>query len=95
MAQTRFTLNQRIKPLADELTEITGVDSYSNLLSLLITKYGEHLKQTWRLLPTTTATPVIHPKASPTSKEVNSGYICELPEIDPVIARISGLIEDF
>ena len=94
MGQTRFTLNPKIKPLADELIQITGVDSYSNLLNLLVTKYGTHLKQTWQLLPTAT---------TKTSEDVrllkeeleNRNHDQGIESTDPVINRLSKLIETF
>jgi hypothetical protein len=35
--------------LADELLDVTGVADYSTLISLLLSRYGNHLKNTWQL----------------------------------------------
>jgi hypothetical protein len=97
MGQTRFTLNPKIKPTADELLEITGSDSYSNLLNLLITKYGHHLKQTWMLLPTTPTQATHQIEASTSEKESTRFYHQQQPDdsSDPVITRLAGLLETF
>lgn len=98
MGQTRFTLNPKIKQSADELVEITGVDSYSNLLNLLITKYGQHLKQTWQLLPTTAIKTNTFREETVLALDESSCNqdTSQVPEIaDPIISRIAGLIETF
>lgn len=97
MGTTRFTLNPKIKPIADELLQMTGVDSYSNLLNLLVTKYGQHLKQTWRLLPTTAtgATHQIENNNQEGEPNQAQDYQQSVQPIDPVIERLSTFIEDF
>lgn len=96
MGQSRFTLNPKIKSTADELLEITGSDSYSNLLNLLITKYGQHLKQTWMLLPAT-PTQVVHQIEANTLEKEATHFLPEQPTEtpDPVITRLAGLLETF
>ncbi|MGB3761278.1 MAG: hypothetical protein WBA07_33705 [Rivularia sp. (in: cyanobacteria)] len=97
MGQTRFTLNPKIKSTADELLKITGSDSYSNLLNLLITRYGQHLKQTWMLLPAT-PTQVVHQIEASTSEEESTKFYHQQQSTepsDPVIARLAGLLETF
>jgi hypothetical protein len=49
MAQTRAVMPSKFLPLADELLEVTGVNDYSTLISVLLSRYGEHLKQTWNM----------------------------------------------
>lgn len=49
MAQTRAVMPSKYLPLADELLEVTGVNDYSTLISVLLSRYGEHLKQTWNM----------------------------------------------
>ena len=97
MGQTRFTLNPKIKSTADELLEITGSDSYSNLLNLLITKYGQHLKQTWMLLPTTSTQAVHQIEANSRVEESRQFYHQQQPteNVDPLITRLAGLVETF
>ena len=98
MGQTRFTLNPKIKPFADELLQATGIDSYSNLLAVLITKYGHHLKQTWQLLPTTAIKTNTFREETVLALDESSCNqdTSQVPEIaDPIISRIAGLIETF
>jgi hypothetical protein len=49
MAQTRAVMPQKFLPLADELLETTGVPDYSSLISVLLSRYGKHLLNTWEI----------------------------------------------
>lgn len=49
MAQVRAVMPSKFVPLADELLEATGVPDYSTLLSLLFSRYGQHLLNTWQI----------------------------------------------
>lgn len=49
--QIRVVLSDRAKPIADELLEVTGVENYSQLIALMFTRYGHHMKNSW-MLPT-------------------------------------------
>lgn len=49
MAQTRAVMPQKFLPLADELLEATGVPDYSSLISVLLSRYGKHLLETWQI----------------------------------------------
>jgi hypothetical protein len=49
MAQTRAVMPQKFLPLADELLEATGVPDYSSLISVLLSRYGRHLLNTWEI----------------------------------------------
>ncbi len=66
MAQTRAVMSQKFLALADELLEATGVPDYSSLISVLLSRYGQHLLSTWQI----PACPPIAPTAiesAPTS----------------------------
>ncbi len=105
MSQTRIVVSSKLKPLAEELVAITGVDSLSDLLSLLLTKYGRHLKASWELLPqqqqvvipaqATHSIPELidQPPALQTQPEEQQLVFQEEP--DPTIVRIASLIDDF
>ena len=96
MGQTRFTLNPKIKPFADELLQATGIDSYSNLLAVLITKYGHHLKQTWQLLPTTAIGTNTFREETVLKLGESKNHDASHSEVpDPEIVRLAGLIETF
>jgi hypothetical protein len=90
MSETRITVNSRVKTLADELLHLTGVSSLSNLFAILITRYGYHLQTTW----------VINGQPAPIQATVQPQER-QLPQTayeqidDPVIRRLSALIEDF
>lgn len=43
MAQTRIVLNPKYKPKAEEILEVTGIDSLSQLFTLLLVNYGDCL----------------------------------------------------
>lgn len=49
MAQTRAVLPARYVPLADELLQATGVNDYSTLIGILLSRYGQHLLNTWQI----------------------------------------------
>lgn len=59
MAQVRAVMPTKFVPLADELLDLTGVADYSTLISLLLSRYGNHLKNTWQLDNCQSSVPVI------------------------------------
>jgi hypothetical protein len=108
MSQTRITLNPQIVPLAEELLQLTGVTSLSNLFALLLTRYGQHLKNSWVIGINLTAAASMQPasmqpasmqSASMQPKQYElppSPEPLELPQTeDPVILRMARLIEEF
>jgi hypothetical protein len=72
MSQTRIVVSARLKPLAQELVMLTGVDSLSDLLSLLLTKYGHHLKNTWEMVP---QQQVVNPEVCSVNQIPTQGFI--------------------
>lgn len=54
--QIRVVLSDRAKPIADELLEVTGAENYSQLIALMFTRYGSHMKNSWSLPTCTLAT---------------------------------------
>lgn len=49
MPQTRAVMPARYVPLADELLQATGVNDYSTLIGILLSRYGQHLLTTWQI----------------------------------------------
>jgi hypothetical protein len=49
MAQVRAVMPARYVPLADELLETTGINDYSTLIGILLSRYGQHLLATWQI----------------------------------------------
>lgn len=91
MSQSRITLTAEVQALADDLCRFTGCSNLASLLGLMLTRYGGHLRQTWRIvdfeLPKRleqSVTPIIH-------LQENHNPCIE----DPAITRIAKLIEDF
>jgi hypothetical protein len=105
MSQTRIVVSSKLKPLAEELVAITGVDSLSDLLSLLLTKYGRHLRASWELPPQQqqAVNPIANPVQvfAPNAEEPRiqePQYVQEIeiePEPDPMIERIAKLVDVF
>jgi hypothetical protein len=61
MAQVRAVMPSKFVPLADELLEVTGVGDYSTLISLLLSRYGNHLRATWQITNCSQPAPTIPP----------------------------------
>jgi hypothetical protein len=59
MAQTRAVMPARYVPLADELLQATGVNDYSTLIGILLSRYGKHLLNTWEIANCPQAAPAI------------------------------------
>jgi hypothetical protein len=80
-----------VKLLADDLLQLTGVSNLSNLFAILITRYGYHLQTTWVI---TGGQPA--PTQATVQPQVNQLPPTAYEQIDdPVIRRLSALIEDF
>jgi hypothetical protein len=96
MTQTRITLNPQVKLLADDLLQLTGVANLSNLLSIFITRYGNHLKNTWVITGAMQQSTPLSQQASRHELPPSYESAFEVPQSeDPVIMRIARLIEDF
>jgi hypothetical protein len=92
MGQTRIVVNPKIEPLAKEILEVTKIANLSDLFSLLVSRYGTHLKSTWVLdyfVPAPTMTERLGEQQS-LMQEVE-----EFPPEDPVIVRLAGMLEKF
>jgi hypothetical protein len=109
MSPTRIVLPPRHKPFADELLQITGIDSLSNLFVVFLTRYGSHLRASWDISQPGVgehfaAAPIAH-SATPIS--VIESQNCAQPEpipetkpdteseVDPVIERIAKYVDRF
>jgi hypothetical protein len=64
MAQTRAVMPARYVPLADELLQTTGINDYSTLIGILLSRYGKHLLSTWEIANCPQAAAVQQPIAS-------------------------------
>ncbi|MEG4589699.1 hypothetical protein QUA54_31460 [Microcoleus sp. MOSTC5] len=59
MAQVRAVMPTKFVPLADELLATTGVGDYSTLIGILLSRYGNHLLNTWKINNCQQAAPAI------------------------------------
>lgn len=91
----RIAVNQKVVQKAEELQELLGVSSISEVFGLLIARYGQHLKQTWQFFhspidypppPITHSQPVIQHQEPTPPPEI---------EEDPLIQRLAGLLDSF
>lgn len=97
MSSTRIVLPQKHKPFAQELLQVTGIDSLSNLFVIFLTRYGHHLKTSWNISQITieqSIQPVAVVQPPPTAKIYNFPEP-EVQEVDPFISRIAGLVDKF
>lgn len=58
MAQTRVVLDESDRPKAEEIMEATGIKTFSQLLSILLVNYGDHLVSALKTTPTPPPPPV-------------------------------------
>jgi hypothetical protein len=58
MAQTRAVMPARYVPLAEELLQTTGINDYSTLIGILLSRYGKHLLSTWGIANCPQAAPI-------------------------------------
>jgi hypothetical protein len=89
MRQKRISINPKVQKLAEQLQEVTGIENLTELFAILLTRYGQHLRQTWHI---TANQPLLTYHPIP---------ITQLPETetqaatDPTIERLAQLLETF
>ena len=49
--QTRVVLSPEVKPIADEIKQVTCCGSTSEVVSLLLSRYGRHFIEWWLTNP--------------------------------------------
>lgn len=96
----RIAVNQKVVQKAEELQELLGVSSISEVFGLLLTRYGNHLKQTWQYLyPIDHPPPPITQQPEPPIQQIiqHQAPTPLHPEIeeDPLIQRLAGLLDSF
>ncbi|MEC4895990.1 MAG: hypothetical protein SAL07_23665 [Oscillatoria sp. PMC 1051.18] len=47
--QTRVVLRDEVLEMGEELREVTKSSTLTELVSIMFSRYGEHLKQTWKV----------------------------------------------
>jgi len=58
MAQTRVVLDESDRPKAEAIMNQTGIKTFSQLLSILLINYGDHLVSALKATPTPPPPPV-------------------------------------
>jgi hypothetical protein len=76
-SQTRVVLDSDDRPKAEQILEQTGIKNFSQLFSIFIVNYGDHLVNALKATPSAPPPPVTMPVLQqPTVKQ--------LPSIQPV-----------
>ncbi|MBD0343527.1 MAG: hypothetical protein ICV55_10885 [Coleofasciculus sp. C3-bin4] len=77
--QTRIVLDSDDRPKAEQILEATGIKTFSQLFSIFLINYGDHLVTALKTPPTAPPPPVAMPK---TQAQVPH----QLPTIKPSVA---------
>ncbi|HEY9650929.1 MAG TPA: hypothetical protein V6C95_09715 [Coleofasciculaceae cyanobacterium] len=74
--QTRVVLDETERPKAEQILEQTGIKTFSQLFSIFIVNYGDHLVNALKSTPMAPPPPVTIPSPHPTQER-------QLPTIHP------------
>lgn len=74
--QTRVVLDEAERPLAEQILEQTGIKTFSQLFSIFLVNYGDHLVSALKATPTAPPPPVTMPTPPSTTAS-------QLPIIQP------------
>ncbi|MBD2014329.1 hypothetical protein H6F96_10130 [Microcoleus sp. FACHB-53] len=74
--QTRVVLDETERPKAEQILELTGIKTFSQLFSILLVNYGDHLVSALKATPIAPPPPVVMPLQQPTQPK-------QLPSIQP------------
>lgn len=75
--QTRIVLDQDDRPKAEQILEVTGIKTFSQLFSIFLINYGDHLVSALKATPGAPPPPVtMHQSVSPSVPK-------QLPSIHP------------
>jgi hypothetical protein len=81
--QTRIVLDAEDRPKAEQILETTGIKTFSQLFSIFLINYGDHLVSALKATPSAPPPPVVMPNAQPQPQQVAPKH---LPTIQPVQA---------
>lgn len=79
--QTRIVLDAEDRPKPEQILETTGIKTFSQLFSIFLINYGDHLVSALKATPIAQPPPVVMPSAQP--QQVAPKH---LPTIQPVQA---------
>lgn len=77
--QTRVVLDEAERPLAEQILEQTGIKTFSQLFSIFIVNYGDHLVNALKSTPVAPPPPVTIPSPHPIQEK-------HLPTIQPTLS---------
>jgi hypothetical protein len=63
--QTRIVLDSDDRPKAEQILEATGIKTFSQLFSIFLINYGDHLVSALKATPTAPPPPVTMPGLTP------------------------------
>lgn len=63
--QTRIVLDANDRPKAEQILEATGIKTFSQLFSIFLINYGDHLVNSLRATPSAPPPPVAMPQPKP------------------------------
>ena len=66
--QTRVVLDEAEKPKAEAILKATGIKNFSQLFSIFIVNYGDHLVNALKAIPVAPPPPVTMPQTQPIPK---------------------------
>jgi hypothetical protein len=82
--QTRIVLDQDDRPKAEQILEATGIKTFSQLFSIFLINYGDHLVSALKATPNAPPPPVtIPPQAQTQAPKL-------LPTIKPSLAPVQA-----
>jgi hypothetical protein len=61
--QTRIVLDQDDRPKAEQILEVTGIKTFSQLFSIFLINYGDHLVSALKATPSAPPPPVTMPQS--------------------------------
>jgi len=61
--QTRIVLDQDDRPKAEQILEATGIKTFSQLFSIFLINYGDHLVTALKATPSAPPPPVMMPQS--------------------------------
>jgi hypothetical protein len=76
--QTRIVLDADDRPKAEAILEVTGIKTFSQLFSIFLINYGDHLVSALKATPSAPPPPVMMP-----SQTTQPAQTKQLPTIQP------------
>jgi hypothetical protein len=70
----RIILRDSTELVANRLLEVTQVGSLTELASLMFSRYGSHLEQTWQVMPIGPSYAQIEPPPAPVERPTNFSF---------------------